>query len=90
MVGAKVSGRTLGIVGFGRIGQAMAQRAHHGFGMRVLVFNRSPVAPEVLARFDAEQVASLDALLPQCDFVLPALPRRHGQPAPDQRAAGWT
>lgn len=69
MVGAKVSGRVLGIVGFGRIGQAMAQRAHHGFGMKVLVFNRSPVAGEVLARFGAEQVASLDALLPACDFV---------------------
>lgn len=69
MVGTKVSGATLGIVGFGRIGQAMAQRAHHGFGMKVLVQNRSPVPAGVLARYGAEQVESLDALLPRCDFV---------------------
>lgn len=69
MIGTKVSGATLGIVGFGRIGQAMAARAHFGFGMKVLVQNRSPVAPEVLARFGAQQAADLDALLPACDFV---------------------
>jgi glyoxylate reductase len=69
LIGTKVSGATLGIIGFGRIGQAMAQRAHHGFGMRVLVQNRSAVAPEVLARYRATQVATVDNLLPQCDFV---------------------
>jgi len=69
MIGTKVSGATLGIIGFGRIGQAMAQRAHFGFGMKILVQNRSPVAPEVLARYGAEQVATVDDLLPQCDFV---------------------
>jgi glyoxylate reductase len=69
MIGTRVSGATLGIVGFGRIGQAMAARAHFGFGMKILVQNRSAVAPEVLARYGALQVADLDALLPQCDFV---------------------
>ncbi|MCV3274034.1 2-hydroxyacid dehydrogenase [Roseobacter sinensis] len=69
LVGTKVSGKVLGIVGFGRIGQEMARRAHSGFGMKIVVFNRSPVAPEVLERFEAVQVESLDALLPQCDFV---------------------
>ena len=69
LVGTKVSGKTLGIVGFGRIGQAMAQRAHHGFGMTILVQNRSPVPAGVLARCGATQVGTLDALLPQCDFV---------------------
>jgi lactate dehydrogenase-like 2-hydroxyacid dehydrogenase len=69
LVGTKVSGKTLGIVGYGRIGQQMARRAHHGFGMRILVHNRSPVAPATLAHCDATQVADLDALLPQCDFV---------------------
>lgn len=69
LIGTKVSGATLGIIGFGRIGQAMAQRAHHGFGMKVLVQNRSAVAPEVLARYGATQVATVDELLPQCDFV---------------------
>lgn len=69
LVGTKVSGKVLGIVGFGRIGQQMARRAHHGFGMEIVVFNRSPVAPEVLARYGARQVETLEALLPQCDFV---------------------
>lgn len=69
MIGTKVSGATLGIIGFGRIGQAMAERAHFGFGMKILVQNRSPIAPDVLARFGAVQVASIEGLLPQCDFV---------------------
>lgn len=69
LIGTKVSGATLGIIGFGRIGQAMAQRAHFGFGMKILVQNRSPVPPEVLARYNATQVASIEELLPDCDFV---------------------
>lgn len=69
LVGTKVSSKTLGIIGFGRIGQEMAKRAHHGFGMRILVQNRSPVAPEVLARCNATQVDTVEDLLPQCDFV---------------------
>jgi glyoxylate reductase len=69
LIGTKVSGATLGIIGFGRIGQAMAQRAHFGFGMKILVQNRSPVPTEVLARYNATQVPSIEDLLPQCDFV---------------------
>ena len=53
LVGTKVSGKTLGIVGFGRIGQEMARRAHHGFGMKIIVQNRSRVHPDVLARYNA-------------------------------------
>ena len=69
LIGTKVSGATLGIIGFGRIGQAMAQRAHFGFGMKILVQNRSPVPAEVLARYNATQVPSIEHLLPDCDFV---------------------
>ena len=69
LIGTKVSGATLGIIGFGRIGQAMAQRAHFGFGMKILVQNRSAVPTEVLARYDATQVANIEDLLPDCDFV---------------------
>ena len=69
LVGTKVSGKTLGIVGFGRIGQEMARRAHFGFGMDILVYNRSPIGSEVLAQFGARQVAALDDMLPDCDFV---------------------
>ena len=69
LVGTKVSGKVLGIVGFGRIGQELAKRAHSGFDMQIVVFNRSPVAPELLARYNARQIATLDDLLPLCDFV---------------------
>ncbi|MEO1109668.1 MAG: D-glycerate dehydrogenase [Pseudomonadota bacterium] len=69
LVGTKVSGKTLGIIGFGRIGQELARRAHHGFGMKILVQNRSAVSAEVLKQFNATQVETVDDLLPQCDFV---------------------
>ena len=69
LMGTKVSGKVLGIVGFGRIGQEMARRAHHGFGMHILVYNRSPVDPAILARYNARQIATLEELLPLCDFV---------------------
>ncbi|MEM9524742.1 MAG: D-glycerate dehydrogenase [Pseudomonadota bacterium] len=69
LVGTKVSGKTLGIVGFGRIGREMARRAHFGFGMDILVYNRSDVPLDVLSQFGATQVSTIDDLLPQCDFV---------------------
>ncbi len=69
LIGTKVSGKTLGIIGYGRIGQEMARRAHHGFGMDILVYNRSQVSPDVLAQCNATQVDTIDDLLPQCDFV---------------------
>ena len=69
LVGTKVSGKTLGIIGYGRIGREMARRAHHGFGMKILVQNRSAIAPEILAENNAEQVPTIEDLLPECDFV---------------------
>lgn len=69
LIGTKVSGKTLGIIGYGRIGQAMAKRAHHGFGMKILAYDYAQLSPEVLAPNNAMQVASVDELLPQCDFV---------------------
>lgn len=67
VMGSDVGGTTLGIVGFGAIGQAVARRAA-GFGMRVLVTGRRPLPPEVLARHSAEEVP-LDALLRAADHV---------------------
>ncbi len=69
LIGTKVSGKTLGIVGFGRIGREVARRAHHGFGMKILVQNCSLLCSKVLAEFDAIQAENLEELLPQCDFV---------------------
>jgi glyoxylate reductase len=65
--GADVHGRTLGLVGFGRIGQAVARRAQ-GFGMRVLYSSRHRAEPAVEAELRAQHVP-LDLLLAQSDFV---------------------
>ena len=69
LVGTKVSGKTLGVIGYGRIGQEMAKRAHHGFNMKIIVQNRSPVAADILGKCNATQVDSIEDLMPLCDFV---------------------
>lgn len=69
MLGTKVGGKTLGIIGFGRIGQEVAKRARFGFGMEIVVHNRSEVPEPVLAQTGARQVRDIDDLLPQADFV---------------------
>ena len=81
LLGARVTGKTLGIVGFGRIGQAVASRAHHGFGMRVLYHSRHQADAAIEHRTGASSVGSLEALLHEADFVslhCPATPEtRH-------------
>lgn len=69
LLGAKVAGRTLGIIGLGRIGCAVARRAHFGFGMRVLGFSRSPRPAEVLATNGIDAVPTLERLLADADVV---------------------
>lgn len=69
LVGSKVSGKTLGLVGMGRIGLAVARRAQHGFGMKILFHNRSHLGPERLHGVAATQCADVDELLAQADFV---------------------
>lgn len=69
MIGTKVYGGTLGIIGFGRIGQAVARRARFGFDMKVLAYNTRPVPADVLSELGAQQIPSIDELLPKCDFV---------------------
>jgi lactate dehydrogenase-like 2-hydroxyacid dehydrogenase len=65
-LGMGLQGKTLGIVGMGRIGQATARRAALGFGMRVIYFNRSPVGP---FDFPAEARPSLAAMVAEADVV---------------------
>ena len=67
MVGPKVHGAALGIVGFGRIGQAVARRAR-GFGMHVFYTQRAPL-PEPLARVLGATYLPLDELLAAADIV---------------------
>jgi glyoxylate reductase len=74
LCGADVHGRTLGLVGFGRIGQAVARRAR-GFGMRVLYTSRSAAAPELEQELGAIRVP-LDMLLRESDFVSLHVPLR--------------
>lgn len=81
LLGTCVSGATLGVVGFGRIGQAVARRASQGFGMRVLVHTRSAPSEQLLEQCGARRCESLVALLGASDFVslhCPATPEtRH-------------
>ncbi|TPG98451.1 D-glycerate dehydrogenase [Pseudomonas caspiana] len=70
--GTDVHGKTLGIIGMGRIGEALAQRGHFGFGMPVIYHSHSP-KPAVEQRFNA-QYRSLPELLQQADFVCLTLP----------------
>jgi phosphogluconate 2-dehydrogenase len=70
--GSDVHGKTLGIIGMGRIGEALAQRGHCGFGMPVIYHSNSP-KPAVEQRFNA-QYRSLSELLQQADFICLTLP----------------
>lgn len=73
MLGADVHGSTLGILGMGRIGQAIARRGHHGFGMKVLYHNRSRLPQAVEQEVGASHVG-FDELLANADHLLLVLP----------------
>jgi lactate dehydrogenase-like 2-hydroxyacid dehydrogenase len=81
MLGRMVSGKTLGLIGMGRIARAVARRAHHGFGMRVIYTDPYPPPPDVAKELGAEQRGSVDDVLAESDFVslhCPATPEtRH-------------
>ena len=77
LLGMHVSGKTVGIVGMGRIGKAIAQRARLGFGMEVVFFNRSPVSG---LPFEARQLATLAEVMQAADvavLAVPASPQTH-------------
>lgn len=80
LLGTQVTGKTLGIIGFGRIGRALAARAHLGFGMRIVFYNRSLVPEDVIGGLDAHAAASIEAVLKGADFVslhCPGSPENH-------------
>ena len=70
MLGLHLSGKTVGIVGMGRIGQAIAQRCHYGFGMKVGYVSRSPK----ILPFEAAAFGSLIELASAVDVLVLAVP----------------
>ena len=72
LAGTDLHGSTLGIVGMGRIGQAIARRAR-GFNMRVVYYNRTRVAPEIERELNATWVDK-DSLMKQADHVMLVVP----------------
>ncbi|EEX09966.1 glyoxylate reductase [Ruegeria lacuscaerulensis ITI-1157] len=70
MLGHHVTGKRVGIVGMGRIGQAIARRCHFGFGMQVAYHSRSPKVLD----FPADFVSDLAGLASAVDFLVIAVP----------------
>ena len=68
MLGHRINGKRLGIVGMGRIGEAVARRAR-GFGLSVHYHNRKPVHPETEAELEATYWESLEQMLASVDIV---------------------
>ncbi len=69
MMSSDVTGTSLGLIGFGRIAQAMARKAHHGFGMKIFYFKPSPAEQSLVDELDAIRCETIEELLPQCDYV---------------------
>jgi len=67
LIGGDFLGRTLGIVGMGRIGQAVARRAV-GFDMKIIYHNRKALPPEVEKKYHARR-ARMDELLAESDYI---------------------
>jgi len=76
-LGKQITGKKLGILGMGRVGQIMAKRAR-GFEMEIHYYNRNRLSPEL--EMGAIYHDSVEALLPYCDFLsihCPATPETH-------------
>ncbi len=79
ILGRRVRGKNLGIVGMGRIGQAIARRAH-AFGLKVHYHNRRAVPPAIEKELQARYWDDLDAMLAEMDIVsinCPSTPETH-------------
>lgn len=81
MLATRVNGKTLGLIGIGRIGRAVARRAHLGFGMKIIYHDPYPLSDADTQVLGAERKDSIEAVLRESDFVslhCPATPEtRH-------------
>ncbi len=81
MMGTQITGKTLGLIGLGRIGQAVAKRAHKGFDMDVVAYDPYPPAADRLADLGVTMRDTVEEVLGAADFVslhCPATPEnRH-------------
>jgi glyoxylate reductase len=68
MMGRRITGKRLGIIGMGRIGQAVARRAK-AFGMQIHYHNRKPVSPQIEESLGATYWESLDQMLARMDMI---------------------
>lgn len=69
MLATKVTGKKLGFIGFGRIAQAVAQKAHFGFGMAISFYDPYPPTDAVIKKFSATQLDTVEEVLKDSDFV---------------------
>lgn len=69
MVGTQVTGKTLGLIGFGRIATAMAHKAHFGFGMDIIFYNPGSYNEELAGKLSAKRCDTLEDMLKTADFV---------------------
>ena len=69
MLSTKVTGKKLGFIGFGRIAQAVAQKAHFGFGMEISFYDPYPPSDEIIKKFSAKKFDTLEEVLVDSDFI---------------------
>ena len=69
MLSTKVTGKKLGFIGFGRIAQAVAQKAHFGFGMETSFYDPYPPSDEIIKKFSAKKFDTLEEVLGDSDFI---------------------
>ena len=69
LLGAKVTGKKLGVIGFGRIGQAVAKRAHFGFDMDIQYWDPYDIPADVTKKFNATKLDTIEDVCKECDFV---------------------
>jgi len=69
LLGTKVTGKKLGVIGFGRIGQAVAQRAKFGFNMDILYWDPYDIPSDVVNKFEATKLDTIEDICRESDFV---------------------